>query len=141
MNLRFNLKWMLTAVAAAGVALALVTQIGMGVAEFEVWENNLSLNEDGLIEGELRLGYEGDEYRGTTWPYACRLTNINHRGLLDLKPGSKTRVRYRMNALGPLKKQEPCAFFLTRRLGINQSEIVGYVTFKGGTEVVINGRQ
>ena len=141
MNFRFNLKWMLIAVALAGGAMALVTQIGMGVAEFVVWENNLSLNVDGLVEGELRLGYEGDEYYGTTWPYECRITNISHRGLLDLEPGSKTRVRYRMTALGPLKKQEPCAYFLTRSLGIHQSDIVGYVTFKGGTEVVINGRQ
>ena len=141
MRIRFNLKWMLIAVALAGIAMALVTQIGMGVAEFEVWENNLSLNEDGFVEGELRLGYEGDEYFGTTWPYACKMTNISRPGLLELKPGVKTRVRYRMNALGPLKKQEPCACFLTRNLGINQSDIVGYVTFKGGTEVVINGKQ
>jgi hypothetical protein len=141
MKFRFNLQWMLIAVALAGVALALVTQIGMGIAEFEVWENNLSLNDDGLVEGELRLGYEGDEYYGTTWPYDCRITNVSRRSLLDLKPGIKTRVRYRISALGPLKKQEPCAYFLTRSLGINQSDIVGYVTFKGGTEVVINGRQ
>ena len=141
MSIRFNLKWMLFVVALTGIAMASVTQIGMGVAEFEVWENNLRLNEDGLVEGELQLGYEGDEYLGTTWPYACRLTNVSRPGLLDLKPGSKTRVRYRMTALGPLKKQDPCAYYLTRSLGISQSSIVGYVTFKGGTEVVINGRQ
>ena len=132
---------MLIAVAIAAVGLALVTQVGMAIADFEICENNLILNEDGFVEGELRLGYEGDEYYGTSWPYECRMTNVSRRELLDLKPGSKIRVRYRMTALGPLKKQEPCAFFLTRSLGIRQSDIVGYVTFKGGTEVVINGHQ
>ena len=141
MKLRFNLKWMLVFVALVGVAMAMVTQFGMGVAEFEVWENDLRLNDDGLVEGGLRLGYEGDEYYGTTWPYQCRMTNVSQRELLDLKLGQKTKVRYRINSLGPLKKQEPCSYFLTRSLGLNRSDIVGFVTFKGATEVVINGQQ
>ncbi len=141
MTFRFNLKWMLLTVALVGTALALVTQIGMGIAEFEVWENNLRLDADGLVVGDLRLGYQGGEYYGTTWPYECQMNQIRLPDLLDLRPGLKTRIRYRMTALGPLKKQDPCGCFLTRCLGINQSDIVGYVTFKGGTEVVINGRQ
>jgi hypothetical protein len=141
MKLRFNLKWMMVVVAFAGAAMALVTQIGMDVAEFEVRENNLSLNDDGLVEGELSLGYESDEFHGASWPFECKMTNISLTSLLDLKPGSKTKVRYRVSDLGPLKKQEPCAYFLTRHLGINQSDIVGYVTFKGATELVINGKR
>ena len=141
MKLRFNLKWMMISIALIALSMAAVTQIGMGVAEFEVRENNLRLNEDGLVEGELWLGYEGDESYSGLWPYDCKMNNVSEIALLDLKPGSKTKIRYRIAALGPLKKQEPCAIYLTRSLGINQSDIVGFVTFKGGTEVVINGKK
>lgn len=132
---------MLLAVALAGLGLALFTQIGMGSAEFEVWENDLILNDSGLVEGELLLGYEGDEYSGTTWPVECKISQVDRPSLLDLKPKSKYRITYRVTTFWPLEKQEPCALFLTRCLGIKKVDIVGYVTFKHGTEVVINGHR
>lgn len=141
MKIRFHLKGLLVLIGLLAIALALVTQIGMGTAEFEVCENNLRLDENGLVKGSLLLRYEGDEYAGTTWPYECKLNNIDRQELLGLKLGLKQRVRYRMAALGPLKKQDPCAIFLTRRLRIQPLEIVGFVTYQGETEVVINGQR
>ena len=130
---------MLLLVACVAGLLAAVTQIGMARCEFVVKENNLIINEDGMVEGELRLAYLGQEY-DSQWPYACNMTRIDCPSLVNIKPESVASIRYRATALGPLKKQEPCAIYLSK-LGINADEIEGYVFLKYGTDVVINGRQ
>jgi hypothetical protein len=119
--------------------LAAVTQIGMAECEFVVKENNLIINEDGMVEGKLRLGYLGKEY-DSQWPYECSMSRVDCPSLINVRPDSVTSIRYRAKALGPFKKQEPCAIFL-RRLGVKPDEIDGYVFLKYGTDVVINGRQ
>ena len=135
----FSLKWMLLLIAVVAGLLAAVTQIGMAKCEFVVKENNLMVSDEGMVEGELRLGFLGKEY-DSQWPYECSITRVDCASLLDLMPDARTTIRYRAMALGPLKKQEPCAIYLTK-FGVDPDEIDGYVFLRYLTHVVINGRR
>ena len=142
MNFRFGLKRLLFAIGLAAILLAVVTQVGIVEAEFEVWENNLHLNDQGLVQGELRLGFQSDEYRDkAAWPFDFKIKNVADRSLLSLQNGTKSSIKYRLKKFGPLKVQEPCRVYLTRVLGLDAESIVGYVMIKGRTEVVIDGSQ
>ncbi len=136
---RFGLKWLLVVVALVGTTMAIATQVGMGTAEFEVWENELVLNERGLVTGQLSCGYVGTESNSPDpWPFDVDIKNVPDRELTKIQPGRKVEVRYRMVALWPLKKQDPFAMYL-RRIGVDSKDVVGHVITKTGTKVIIDG--
>ena len=141
MPLRFSLKRLLIVVAMVGVLFAVATQIGMVESEFEVWENNLRLNSDGLVQGDLRLGFESELYGEDAWPVEFKINNVSDGDLLGLQEGTKNKIKHRAKGFGPLKVQEPCQLYLTRVLGLDADSIVGYVSIKGRTEVVIDGNR
>ena len=137
---RFTLKKLFVGVAIVGMVLATSTQIGMGTATFEIWENDLSTNERGLIQGVLKWGYTGPgENQKDAWPFICRINNIANHEILKLKPKMKNAIRYRMTALGPLKKQDQYKMYISRALGISEDKIKGFVMLNEQTEIVIDG--
>ena len=139
MSIRFSLKWLLVLVALVGASLAIATQIGMGTAEFEVWANELDLNERGLVKGRLCCGYMGTESNSPEpWPFDIEINNVKERKLTRIQPGEKIEIRYRMAALWPLKKQDPFEMYLGR-IGVDSSNVVGHVITETGTKVIIDG--
>ena len=122
-----------------GIALAIATQVGMGTAKFEVWANDLKLNERGLVNGRLSCGYSGTESDSPDpWPFDVEISNVSERELTQIKPGRRVEVRYRMVALWPLKKQDPFEIYL-RRIGVDADNVVGHVITNSGTKVIIDG--
>lgn len=141
MKVRFNLRWLLALIATLGVLLAVVTQIGMGRAEFEVYANELVLNERGLVKGRLSCGYVGTESDSVeAWPFDVEFNNVADQNyeFRRIRPGRKVAVRYRMMAVGPLKKQDPFKMYL-HHLGVEPNEVVGHVITEAGTKVIIDG--
>lgn len=139
MFVRFNLKWLLALVTVIGAIFAIATQVGMGTAEFEVWANELELNERGLVKGRLCCGYSGTESDSAApWPFDIEINNVEETDLTRIKPGKKIEVRYRMIELGPLKKQDPFQMYL-RRIGVDTNDVVGHVVTETGTKVIVDG--
>jgi hypothetical protein len=141
MKLRFNLKVLILVLSLCSLALAFVSQAGVRVAKFELVENNLRLNSDGFVQGKMRFHCTTNEYPDSDWVFECNVVNLSQSEILGFKPGVSKKLRYRSVAMGPLGKQDPYALFVTRGLGIQQSSIVGFVTYQTGAEVMINGRQ
>lgn len=136
---RFSIKKLLIYVAVAGGLLALLTQVGVEPAEFQLSENELLLNADELVSGEL-WGYMGKEVPSENqWSFVCEIRNVNRVALLNLQAGQKHRIRFRENPIWPLKKQDPFRIYISQCLGIESDQIVGYITTDQGTKVVIDG--
>ncbi|MDB4372377.1 hypothetical protein N9Z53_01240 [Mariniblastus sp.] len=140
-KLRFNLKALLLVVSLCSLALACVSQVGVRVARFELIENNLLLNSEGFVQGKMSFQCTTNEYPDSNWMFECNVVNLPQSGILGFKPGAFKKLRYRSVALGPWGKEDPYSLFVTQGLKIQQSSIVGFVTYETGAEVMINGRQ
>ena len=140
-KLRFNLKALILVISLVSLALAFVSQVGVRVANFELIENNLALNTDGLVQGKMSFRCTTNEYPDSNWMFECNVVNLQKPGILELKPGALRRLRYRGVAMGLWGKEDPYSKFVTRGLKIQKSSIVGFVTYETGAEVMINGQQ
>jgi len=140
-KLRFNLRALILVVSLVSFGLAFVSQVGMRVANFELIQNNLALNADGLVQGKMSFRCTTNEYPDSNWIFECNVVNLQKPEILKLKPGALRTLRYRGVALGPLVKEDPYSKFVTRGLKIQKSSIVGFVTYETGAEVMINGQQ
>ena len=140
MLLRFSIKKLLIYVAVVGGLMAILTQVGVERAEFQISENELSFNDnDELISGQL-WGYMGKKVPSENqWSFVCEIRNVDRASLLSLKAGQKHRIRFRSNPIWPLKKQDPFRIYISKRLGIESDQIKGYITTDQGTKVVIDG--
>ena len=140
---KFTLSRLLAIVALLGAALAIATQTGIGTADFELLENKLVLNDNNLVEGQLLLGYKDTEYdNNEPWPVEFNFRNVVDTELLTLKKGAKATVRFRASALGSiLKKQSPFEIYVVRALGIPKEKIVGYVSTRESTKIIVDGNQ
>ncbi|MFK7768538.1 MAG: hypothetical protein AB8B55_15050 [Mariniblastus sp.] len=137
---RFTLKRMFIAIAIAGLVFAVTTQIGMDIATFEIWENDLTVNHQGLVQGQLRWGFVAPgKPKDQPWPFVCRINNVDQRKILKLKPKTVNEIRYRVSDFGPLKQQDPYKIYISQVLGIHEDKIVGFVMIKGRTEIIIDG--
>lgn len=136
---RFSIQKLLIYVAFSGGLLAILTQVGVERAEFQISENELTLNDNELVSGEL-WGYMGKQVPSADqWSFVCEIRNVDRTALLSLKAGQKHRIRFRENPIWPLKKQDPFRIYISRSLGIESDQIVGYITTDQGTKVVIDG--
>lgn len=140
-KLRFNLRALIFVVSLCSLAFAFVAQAGMRVARFELIENNLSLNSEGFVQGRMSFQCTTNEYPDSNWMFECNVVNLPQSEILGFKPGVSRKLRYRAFAVGPLGEEDPYSLFVTRGLKIQQSSIVGFVTYETGAEVMINGRQ
>ena len=140
-KLRFNLRALILIVSLVSIGLAFVSQVGMRVANFELIENNLAFNADGLVQGKMLLRCTTNEYPDSNWIFECNVVNLQKPDMLNLESGTLRRLRYRGVALGPWGKEDPYSKFVTRGLKIQKSSIVGFVTYETGAEVMINGQQ
>ncbi len=133
---------MLAFIGLIGILLAVATQVGHSTVEFEILENQLELNEEQRISGQLSWGYRADpDSESEGWPFVCKIRNVEQRGLLKLTPGQKNDVNFRSNPIWPLKKQDPFKIYIAKVLKIPPHQIVGYVMTSENTEVVIDGSQ
>lgn len=138
-GVRFGLRRLLMLIAIVALAFGLLTQIGMGQAEFRVLRNGLSLNDDDRWEGVLECGYLGSEHQSPTpWPFNIDLQNFSNDAIGRVQPKHTFTIRYRAVPLWPLKAQDPFAMFLGR-LGIPADQIVGYVEMSDETVVLVDG--
>lgn len=140
-KLRFNLRALILVVSLLSLALAIVSQVGLRVANFELLENNLALNTEGVVQGKMSFQCTTNEYPDSNWMFECNVVNLQQPEILGLKPGVSKKLRYRAVALGPWRKEDPYSLFVTRGLKIQKSSIVGFVTYETGAEVMINGQQ
>ncbi len=143
---RFSLKWLLVAVAMSAVVLWLTTQLGMVTGHFEIKENLLQLQGDS-VAGELtyRFARPRADDAPETYYFVCSIANLSNPKLLDLKPGDKMKVRYRLYDIGPFKKQNPYEMFLTDKLGIKKEYLKGWAYLEGLTgdwvQIAVNGAE
>ena len=141
---RFSLKWLLIAVAVMAGVMWLATQLGMVTAHFEIKENSLRLQGD-TVAGELsyRFARPQADKAPETYFFVCSIANLSNPELLDLKPGVKMKVRYRLYDVGPFKKQNPYEMFLIDELGIPKEHLKGWAYLEGPTgdwiKIAING--
>ena len=137
---RISLRKMLAIVGLLGILLAVVTQVGNSTVEFEILENQLRLNDERLVSGQLSWGYRAHpESEGEVWPFVCKIRNVDQPELLKLAPGKKNNVNFRSHPVWPLKKQDPFKIYIVNVLGISSDQIVGFVMTSENTEVVIDG--
>jgi hypothetical protein len=144
---QFKLKFLLFSVALIAGLAALSTQVGMSSSEFRFIENQLTLNDEGLVNGKIRWSFSdhlvnGEKVRGRE--FVCTVTNLKlspdvYQQLLLCKPGSRRTIKYRSRAIGPLAKQDPFKHYISSELGIDGEKITGYAWFDGWTQVVIDG--
>lgn len=145
-SIRFRLRTLLFAMAALSIMVASLSQIGMADGQFEFVDSELQQDAQGRWQGKISWQFCTDQ--APDRPPAilvCSVSDLQlsangHRQLLANQPGDVNTVRYRSMELGPLKKQDPFKYHLTRHLGVRENQIVGYVWFDGWLEVVINGK-
>ena len=139
---RISLKKLLICVGLAAALLAIMTQIGMGTAEFEILENELSLNEDQTVSGRIWGNFVGyDLPKPNELEFVCEIRNIDRPSIVQIQPGQKNEIRYRVKEFWPMKKQDPFQIYLGRHFGIKGDQIEGYIWTKAGARVVIDGTQ
>jgi len=87
------------------------------------------------------------ERRFVSWPdlqelsFVCEVRNIDRPSIVEIQPGQKNEVRYRVTEFWPLKKQDPFQIYLNRYFGISGDQIEGYVWTKAGARVLIDGTE
>ena len=91
------------------------------------------------MHGQLGYRYSRVTADGTTeyFDFLCLIENLNQKKLLDLKPGQRFRMRYRLDDFGPLKKQNVYALFLTKELRIKEKYLIAYENLPKYTEIII----
>lgn len=136
---RFPLKRLLLGMTLACGLVAFVVQRGTELASFQLVASDLSLDESGLVEGELRCLFitGAAPTRGELVKFEVQ--GVSNQAMLDLddKP---FRFRYRHQPIWPIKKQDPYVQFIEQKLGIDRAMVLGFVTTDQETTVVINGR-
>ena len=139
---RISLKKLFIFVGLSAILLGLVTQIGMGTAEFEVVENQLELSNDGMVSGRLWGNFTGHDLpQPNELSFVFEVRNINRPNIVQIQSGQKNQIRYRIKPFGPLDKQDPFQIYLTRHFGITADQIKGYVWGQALAQVVIDGTQ
>lgn len=114
-------------------------------ASFQFVDNDLSINEDGQVNGKVCWNFHDSTVdHAQPWQFVCSIKDLRlepaaYARLSALTPGHETTIRYRGTKIGPLKKQDPFGRYIHRDLGIDSEKIVGYAWFDGWTEVVIKG--
>ena len=142
---RFKLKSLLVIVTLLSILVAVSTQIGTTDAHFEFIENDLTVDDRGRVNGKIRWSFRDRFHQETkAWLFDCTVNHLPlepevYKRLISLSPGAQRTIRYRYRELGPLKKQDPFANYISQDLGIDAAFIKGYTMFDGWTEVTING--
>ncbi|MEM7782606.1 MAG: hypothetical protein AAF939_20545 [Planctomycetota bacterium] len=127
-------------IAIVAIGFSLGTQYGMGRAIFVIVENELELNEDQMVQGMVHWTYEGTEHtHDLPWPIYCEIRNVQRPELLNLRPGQSSTIRYRVDPLGPLKKDDPFEMYISGVLGIESKFIQGHTILDDRTHVLISG--
>ena len=140
MPCQISIRKILLLIGILAMTLAILAQIGMGTARFEVSENDLQLDDRQLVSGELKWWYSGTETLGEhPWPFVCQIRNVDNQRLLKIQPGQTNEVRSRARPIWPFKKQDAFKIYIARDIGIPANRIVGFVMTSEGTEVVIDG--
>jgi len=140
--LRITLKKMLFLVGVAAALLAVATQIGMGTAEFEIVGNELELDDDQLVSGTLWgnfVGHDLPEPNEVTFVFEIR--NVKQTSIVNMQPGHKKEIRYRVTEYWPLKRQDPFEFYLNRHFGVSKAQTKGFAWGRGHVTVGIDGTE
>ena len=133
---RFNLTTLLLLTGVLAICAGYISQSGFEEALFEIKSNELKLDEDGIVRGELEcrckmLGLEPTKM-------VCRVERSLDESLLKLAVAQVIPVRYRRwPPLGLLDKQDPYGIFLTHKLGFAADEIVGQIIRRDESTVVV----
>ena len=133
MKLKFNLKWLLLLIAVSAVVAWWFSKAGMTVAHVKIISNQLEMNDQGTIDGDLQCRLaEATDYSYEYVDFVCDVYHVDHNRLLQLKKGDRTRIEYRRKPLWPLvKRGDPYRIFLNQHLGIPSEEILGAVRIQG----------
>lgn len=139
---RFTIKSLFMAITVSAIGMVILPQIGMVTAHFEIVDNILEVDEDGLVNGRLLYRYSRVRSDMPTeyFDFACAISHLAQPELAKLKTGDKTKLRYRLYNVGPFKKQNVYNMFVTDFLGIDPEHVEGFVIMKGWTEIEVNGR-
>lgn len=114
-----------------------VVEFGKRAADFKVVTNDLKIDNNGLVYGQLECSYSGPNATGR--PFNFSLNNIAQRSLIELQPGDSHRVSFQYAPTWPLKKQDPFLRYIERGLKIDPECIQGYVMTDVDTQVILRG--
>ena len=148
MKLKFNLKWLLLLLAISAVVVWWFSKVGMTVAHVKIIDNQLEMNDQGTIDGHLQCRLsEATDYSFKYNDFVCVIYHVDHKHLLKLKNGQRTRLEFRSEPVWPFTKaDDPYQIFVNRDLGIPESEILGaefredwmQIHIRGGNEPAKN---
>lgn len=140
-SFQFSLKWLLILVFTAAIAIWIAKPGDLVTANFEITNNGLQLDNQGLVNGKLGYRYSRVTADGSSeyFDFLCLIEKLNQKKLLDLKPGQRFKMRYRLDDFGPLKKQNVYTLFLTNELQIKAEYLKDYENLPKYTEIIIYG--
>ncbi len=138
----FGLKSLLFSVVLVSACLWFATQYGKVEGRFEIIECDLVASADGHLNGSLQWRYsrvrsDGElEQADTSLP----VENLSSVKLSRVKAGDQFVVRFRLDDLGPIKKESATVIFMTEKLGIPKDEILGFIQMDGWSEAIVKSR-
>ena len=135
-RLRFNLTTMLLLTGVLAICAGYLSQSGFEEALFEVTSNDLLVDEEGIVRGDLACDCELPEENPTRM--ICRVEQSLDTSLVNLAVAKVIRVRYRRwPPLGLFDKEDAYGRFLTAKLGIAAGDIVGQIKMSDESIVII----
>ena len=134
--LQFNLATLLVVIGLLALPFAYLSQAGFAEAQFEIQSNQLDVDGDGVLRGDLvcLCSVPGQK----TTKMICRIEQSHFNDLKLLEPETTCLVRYRWDppfALFP--KQDAYGMFLTRKLGFDAEDVVGQMKMRFDAEDVV----
>ena len=135
---RFGIRTLLIVLAVVGLALVLLQNVIMTVGIAEINAAELSLDSEGRVSGTLGWRYARGPSTGVQ--IHCEIRKLEEQRLLKVKVGERFRFRYRWIDLPWSPKDDPHRKFLSQKVGITETQVVGYVNLAGGqTSVIVDG--
>jgi len=138
---KFSLRSMFAMVLIAVIGTLSAQRYITNTARFEVLETDLFVD-GGYLSGSMsfRCSQLDDRDNIEYSDSVLRIANLSDTSMKTLVAGDEFFVNYRDRDVGPIKKENRYVIFMTRELGIQKDEIVGFVQLDGWAEVHIRGK-
>lgn len=143
---RFSIRMMLVVVAICAGLIWLTTEYGKIECRFTIVGSDLTATAERRYSGTVRWQYcRAADVRSAAGQQQKRETvllvdHIHSNRISHLNDGDVFEVRYRPADNLLFEKENPFILFLTRKLGIPQDEIVGFVELEGESQVIARGK-
>ncbi len=137
MKIQFKWRWLFWIMLIAALLATNVFQFrphfGTQISEIEVIDNDLELNQDGTVSGQLVWCFTEDtEPPNSDFPpfVICQFANVRQPELAELSKGDRFEITFRPYKYGFLKNEDPYKIFLSDILGVDSRHIAD-VTLDG----------